>query len=984
MSSAFLWASIGILLIFLTIGLVAGLVRGLKRSLLHVGFLLLSLLIGYFVTKPITNAILGIDISINGSDAPLYKIIVALLKDSFDLTAYPAASEFLAKLPAAIVAPIVYLFVTLLVFLVFDIFYLIVARIAFNKKKVDFASHKPYRWYGAAIGALEGFVFMVFLFAPITSLTKTYAEITAASTTVAAQTTANVLGEQGDHLPTIHDFASDYVPDAVNDIISAYNNSVIGSICGAAGLHNAMFDGLSEISVNKQKVEIRKELVVLSDTYDDFVNEYNKFVDSEYGTIDLADLKTDVKAFLNGGLYKGVIAETVKDYVSTFKYTESLPQLVNNLLLKLKDVFSQETNMQGYLKHDLLAVFDAADTVFASGIIEEYQNYDNPDIEEILQIISDKSEQTLDIVDNLLGLNIIHDGFDVLGDYASERLEKAFENDDGYVVGLNFNVENVSETLDSAMDILDEFIKLNKDLPISSLLKDTDVLSALSDVDNLGNLLVNAGKIFDKLNSLEILVLPATETREEVHVFENILAIYDVSLLGDTVKVETAGNVQTKEIKTYEDFFTFISEPINDVQQLNLLEFADGKNTLDDVIDGLLEELSTDEKLFAKLLMPFYQLEKATFNSGNKAEPNLRAMVFDKMIDELDKNVNEIDFSKINQDDYSEWTSELTLLGRTLNSLNRGQVETTEGNKTYIKYILTNNFDMMKLLRSIVKEDSLSNILRPVIEAKVFEPLVDKIFDEIDSAVSDMTGAEVESNLATLRDTEDSVVSVLEEFMDFAINTEDISKVKLQEIGAMLNAIKDNAKGTMITTTQTSATANANAEPEKYYGVFNEIFKNLIWYMTGDNIANEAKYSNPPTNNKNYKQIKAQLDVANSATGYYEIDYEEKMETLDDMVELYDSVKDVLGDEALKQENIPQIVDKLEEALNDVGTEEDQKELIDKAKDILDKSNDTLLSEQDIQQHKEEIEQQLKDRFGENSSVTESLLDLLGLKEQQP
>lgn len=955
MDSAFLWGSIGILLIFITIGLVAGLIRGLKRSALHVGFLLLSLLVGYFITKPITNALLGISLTINGVNAPLHDIILNMLKDSFDLSAYTSASEFLSKLPLAVAAPIVYLIVTLLTFLVFDIIYLIVARIAFKKKKVDFAHHKPFRWYGAAIGALEGFVFMVFLFAPITSLTKTYSQITAAAATTPV---ATAQANESDHLPAIHDFVSDYVPSFVDEAITSFNNSVIGSVCGAVGLDNAMFDGLSEISVNNQKVEIRKELVVLADTYDDFADVYNKLVDSKYGQIDLADLKTDVTAFLNGGLYKGVVANTVKDYVSTYIYNGNLPNVVNELVLKLKDVFAQENNIQDYLKHDLLAIFDAADATFSSGIIEQYQSMEKLELDNILQLISDNSQETIEIVDSCLGLNIIRDGFDVLADFASQELENAFANEDGYIVGLNINIDDVPQLLDQTIEILDDFIALNKDLPISTFLKDGDILSSLAEIDNLGTLLIDAGRIFDDLNSLTIFVLPATETRGEVHVFENILAIYDVSLLGDTVKVGTGANAQTKEIKTYEDFFTFISEPIDKVQKLDLLKFAEGDVTIDDVLDGILAELSTDETLFGKILLPFYQLEKATFNSGNKAEPNLRAMIFDKMTNELDKSVSEIDFAKVDKNDYADWENELKLFGRTLNSLNKGQVETSEGNKTYIKYILTKNFDTMKLLRAIVSsEESLSNILRPVIEAKSFEPLVNKIFAEIDNAVGDLTGATVSTDLSSLRKTEDSVIEVLEEFMDFAINTEDISKVKLQEIGSMIDAIKENAKGEVLQ--NSAAGASANDVQYAYNGVFNEIFKNLIWYMTGDNISGDPEYVNPPANNKNYKYVKSQLDVTDVANGYYSIDYEHKMAELDDMVELYDAVKDVLNGENLTTEKIPDIVENLDSAL-DGKTPQEKKELIESAKDILDKAEDTLFSEQDILDHQEEIEQKVE------------------------
>ena len=153
----FLWGSIAVLVLFLLIGMITGLVRGLKRSSLHIIFLVASVIVSFFITKPIVNAVLGIQIPIDGQNVTLNEYILSMLEESFnfDMSQLETASEFIAQLPTAIASPIIFLLLSLLVYFVFDIIYLIVARISFGKKKKDFQTHKPYRAYGGIVGIVE-------------------------------------------------------------------------------------------------------------------------------------------------------------------------------------------------------------------------------------------------------------------------------------------------------------------------------------------------------------------------------------------------------------------------------------------------------------------------------------------------------------------------------------------------------------------------------------------------------------------------------------------------------------------------------------------------------------------------------------------------------------------------------------------------------------------------------------------------------------
>ena len=277
-----MWVSIGILVLFLLIGLIAGLVRGLKRSSLHLLFLVVSVVVAFFITKPITNAILGVTIPIDGQNYTISEYIISMIQTNFDISQFETATEFLERLPNAIVSPIMFILLTLVVFLIFDIIYLIVSRLAFGKKKNDFEKAKPYRAYGGIIGMVEGFLFLFVLFAPLTSLTKTYEDLVQLPPAQTLEVDTNESGEEtteSNKMKSIAETLNEIIPSEVSEAILAYNDSVVGKIAGAGGLDNALFDGLSNFEIDGEKIELRKEILTAADDYDDFVVVYNSAIE---------------------------------------------------------------------------------------------------------------------------------------------------------------------------------------------------------------------------------------------------------------------------------------------------------------------------------------------------------------------------------------------------------------------------------------------------------------------------------------------------------------------------------------------------------------------------------------------------------------------------------------------------------------------------------------------------------------------------------
>lgn len=459
----FLWTGIGILTFFLVIGFLCGLVRGLKRSSLHIIFFAISIVVAFCITKTVTDAVMEITITANGQTQTISQFILSIINQQLNLGSYETADAFLGKLPAAIISPILFIILCLGCFILFDIFYLIVARIAFGRKKEDFKKHKAHRWLGSFVGVVEGFLFMFVLFAPLTALTKTYSEITTIQTTQTQ--TSNQAVEDGSettktYLQTIPELLNENIPKEVNDSISAYNNSILGKVCGAGGLDKALFDGLSNFKLNGEKIKLRSELLNLTDTYNNFVVVYNNYIDANFAEIDLTKLKANIETFLNNGIFKTVVADTLKEFVVSYNPTfdPENPQqqtLIDNILLELKATFSQKDfNMAQYLKEDISKAINIADKLFKSKLLSDMNEIAEKTTLKMMEVVGQNNDEVQVLIDNVFELNLIKDSFKSISDFLKDTLK-----DSGNLIDVE-SVESTASAWERELSLLGKSLEV--------------------------------------------------------------------------------------------------------------------------------------------------------------------------------------------------------------------------------------------------------------------------------------------------------------------------------------------------------------------------------------------------------------------------------------------------------------------------------------------------------------------------------------------
>lgn len=866
----FFWGGLGLIFLFLLIGFIIGLSRGIKRSAVHVLFALASIVLAFFITKPITNAVLGISVNINGEVVTLSDYIIQMISENvFDLSSFETASEFIVQLPTAIVNPIIFLVIACLTYFVFGILYLIIARISFGSKKNDFAKQKPHRLFGGVVGLVEAFLFIVVLFAPLTSLTNTYAEIMSLEPQSESTTTMAVEGE----LPSLSEKLNAVIPSQVNEIILAYNNCPIGKIVSAGGFDDALFDTLTDFKLDGEKISIRKELVNLADTYNNFAGFYNKMLAKDFSNLDFTNIKNNINILINNGLFKKVVTDTLQDIIVNYDSLKeqlnlNLPQVVEDVITNLQAKFSQENfNAYEYLSSDILKVVDVVDSFVKNGVLEECMNLSETSFENIMAVISSKSEYISQGVKDLLSLNIVTDVSTPILKYASDKVAEMFANEEEIFVGLNTQLSSteISNMIDTIITDLNKLKTLNDDENILNLLNSDDVLTELLNFKNFGATVDSLAKILDDFNDLKIFNVENNGKTEKV--VTNILKTYGIDLLGDEITT-TEG---TKTISTYKEFFGYIKQPIQTIINLGIGDVINGEMDTDSIIDALVGEIKENQNLLSDVLMPFYELTQANF-----AKSSLKEMAFDNFINSFSNKLTDFITLKPEEENYDNYKDNLNSLGQLFDVLNGGDIE---GN-TYLKYLLAEGSDKTNLIIQMNNDQTIDSLLNLVFEKDMFTPLVGTMFDSIDTELGNITGVKPTTNYSNLKQNKDSYISVIKSLLTFVDNNgEDII---LSEYGTLLDQLKISAQE----------------------DVFKDVFVNLIWYLTGDVIDGNAIYDTAVNNNANAGDIKTYFGVpeANISTGYYEISYEDKMSEIDDVIALTEKIDEKLNGLSLDTE----------------------------------------------------------------------------------
>ena len=186
-----------VFVIFIGIGFLQGLC-GVKKSALKFTCFIVGIVLSAFLTPVISKSVMQIQISHNGQMLTLSNVVLDMINQSLNLkdvtAATPALAELFQNIPLMVGNLLVFIVLCYIMSFISWVIYKILALVCIKKdeykieqgKKVKVKT-KKYRWWGGAIGVLQGFILMFVTFAPISGMIGLVNDLSTATVVVAEE-----------------------------------------------------------------------------------------------------------------------------------------------------------------------------------------------------------------------------------------------------------------------------------------------------------------------------------------------------------------------------------------------------------------------------------------------------------------------------------------------------------------------------------------------------------------------------------------------------------------------------------------------------------------------------------------------------------------------------------------------------------------------------------------------------------------------------
>lgn len=831
-ASAIGWIVSIVFIVILVIGFFIGFWRGLKRSTASLIFGLVGALLAFFLTPVITNAILGINITVNGTQTSINNYLVEMIKSASEdiealVNANPNLESFFAQLPSALVNVVVFIVLTVVIELIMYIIYKIIASIFLRYKP----GAKKHRITGGVVGAIKTLIIVVFAFMPLSALIGTlnnimyedtyFVEQVQTDTTFANAEDSEIIiddgesedqtgegqqeGEQTTEETKVNSLIDEYIPSEVKSVISGLENNALIKISKVFGLDNYVFDYLSQVTVDGEKVEVRKEIENIYPMAN-FVYQLRTFYDEE-GLINLknADLDRIEKYFNNfvdSGLFQSVLASTVANVIDNYQDYAFIAdsQIVQEYGIILDDLKANlssltTTKEKGeYFASDFKNLFSAFKTLAKSGALDQVKDLSG--LNEILNVLtSDKNLTVLQsALENVFSMNTIQDSISSVIKVTFEKIlnEEVSDLEDSS----NYTDEQWKNLSAKFTNILKMVGDINSGFSggLEGVIKDpASILDESS--ETLSATLANVGSLLDELLNIDLF---KTTTGENTTIFDGILTNYNLTLPSGTVlKVNTNENGElVKEevtISSYKELFEFITPTLITVKDNDLYNIftsgSDAQSLLQTLADKIAkydgDTVAGDKYLLHKIILPLYQIE---FTNELIVSNLQTALGEDEII------------TFVNIDTIEEWESELNYISSLITKVNTTSVnigsQEQPNYQTYLQIILSGDYNT--LINNLQKED-VDGIFRPILEAQCTENLKTQVISLINENINSITNRQTEIPTINIADNVDEIISIIKSFISLnkvITSTQDITidslvEMNTEDIGNVLNAIRD-------------------------------------------------------------------------------------------------------------------------------------------------------------------------------------------------
>lgn len=766
--------------LILVVGFLIGLWRGVKKASLNLGITLVGVLVGFFVSGPITKAVLGINIG--GQTISQY--IVNLITQNADIKllydSTPSLQQTVAGLPYALVTPIMFLIVSLAIMLVTYLIYRIFA--CFIKKKDKEGNKiKQYRIAGGAVGLVKALILTLFISMPLVSLIGTANDLLNPPEEKYVSATEATEGKDNGPLASV-------VPKLAVNIIDGLDTSAFGVLGNMFGLDNATFDYLSTFEINDEKIQIRKEIDNIAQVY----TVYEVFVDAfssseiKFEDINFAQIDKRIESLLNSKFYKTVISDSAFNLLSDSQdysffnglregqFSEIFEQISNNI--------SNYTGAKSdYFTNDINNLYSAVKTLAQAGTLDKAFK-GNDDIMDTIKALAEKPEKLEAALGDVFATNLFQASAPAVINFAIDNLELEIEKVEMEVEKVDWTETNkhLAENFTSLINIYSKM-----DVNITEVLKSPESLLTKDSQVDIVSLFGNLGQMIDQINNMKIYNKPTAPESEETQpeskpLFVNAegKSIVEALLKDNQFTIpETLANLEKykpENQERYKNFFTYLAEPLARVQELDLYSMINGGADANALLKTFAIELAKDaekqqahpeediENTLELIILRLYDIPK----TNEIIIPKLKSM-----------NNSLVDFNQLNS--RADWENDIEQISNLLVTLNK---DAQEG-QTYLDLALDNSKALLNRLSDKQEGDiTITQVLTPVLSAKSMTNLKGSIFTILNEVLSDILGESVtvSAEQATKNNAE-RVCKVFESFIELN-SVYQSGKHSLQEI----------------------------------------------------------------------------------------------------------------------------------------------------------------------------------------------------------
>ena len=847
-ATAIAWIVSVFFIVILIAGFFVGFWRGLKKSTANLIFSVVGILVAFFVTPAITNAIMGIQVTYDGQPTTLNQMLVEMLRDDQTIASLidrnPNIVTLVQGLPGALANTVVFILVTLAIELVIYIIYRIVASTAL-KPKEDESKH---RWWGAGVGLVKTFLLTLFAFMPLAGLIGVYDTLKTNESFMVSVESSSEMGSQNLNASLI----ADNVPAELDEILTGLENNALIKICGVFGLDNATFDYLSKVKVEDNNVYIRKEIETIYPIANFVYQMQSEEQDITFANFDYEKLEEYVNSFVDGGLFKGIVVDLANDIIQNYQEYSFLDSLVDDenvrevfssLQTSLAEYSENHVMLESYFIHDVKEMFSTVKVLGQSGMLDQMVTVSGEDsLNQVLDILVADSNITTseEALNSALDVNIVRDA---IGPITKIALQSMLEDvDDINTDTSTWSEQDWDDLSLSVVNLLKDYRDLSQDANIMDVVSDPTILIGDEYTSaQLTNALTGVGSLIDEIRSIKLF-----QTTSGGSIIDRMLEENNITLPQEPVK-DAQG--QSVTIDSYSGLFDFLSPVLVTVKENDLYDIFNNTSDTLSMMSSLANVLSQEgnENLLSEVILPLTQVEPT------------KTLIVDEMIKTIQNDI--VDFSTLNT--YEDWQGDLNYISNLLVTLNTLSYEGT----SYLEYALKGEIDT--ILNNVSAEE-LPQVIKPVLYAKSTSNLKTSIFDSLVEIANSLTGGVNTIDLSAITlvegNSEDQADEICEVFASFVAINESYTSESLRDIDKTL-------LGEFLTNMQQNA-YRVTLAGKSEEGVFKGIFDNFLQSLK-DEYAEEIA-----------KDTSGRVNEILDETNYPNIDFTELFELLSQLEQL--------------------------------------------------------------------------------------------------